>query len=119
MSFTFRFHTDTEKDYSEAYEWYEDKLAGLGERFIKAVRKKVEEIAEHPQTFGRRINKGYREAQVDFFLTSSFIKCTNRRTKSLSVLFIIPRNIQEESIENRFYKNNAALLKSALTNIDM
>ena len=40
MSFTYRFHPDTEKDYSEAYEWYEEKLSGLGERFIKAVRKK-------------------------------------------------------------------------------
>jgi plasmid stabilization system protein ParE len=67
MRFTYRFHPDTEKDYSEAYEWYEEKLTGLGERFIKAVRNKVEEIAEHPQTFGRRTNKGYREAQVDFF----------------------------------------------------
>ncbi|MBL0357396.1 MAG: type II toxin-antitoxin system RelE/ParE family toxin [Chitinophagaceae bacterium] len=67
MSFTCRFHPDIERDYSDAYEWYEDKVAGLGERFIKAVRKKIEEIAEHPQAFGRRVNKGYREAQVDFF----------------------------------------------------
>jgi len=67
MSFVCGFHPDIEKDYSQAYEWYEDKLAGLGERFIKAVRRKIEQIAEHPQAFGRRADKTYREAQVDFF----------------------------------------------------
>ena len=67
MRYGYRLHPDTEKDYNEAYEWYEEKVKGLGERFIKAVRNKIEEIAEHPATFGSRIRKGYREAQVDFF----------------------------------------------------
>ena len=34
------FHADIKTDYDEAYAWYEDKLEGLGERFLSAVRKK-------------------------------------------------------------------------------
>jgi hypothetical protein len=44
MSYTYRLHPLTKQDYDEAYEWYEDKQKGLGERFLKAVRKKIEEI---------------------------------------------------------------------------
>jgi len=36
MSYSYKFHPLTKKDYNEAYEWYEDKQKGLGERFLKA-----------------------------------------------------------------------------------
>ena len=49
MSYTYRLHPLTKQDYDEAYEWYEDKQKGLGERFLKAVRKKIEEIVLHPE----------------------------------------------------------------------
>ncbi|MBI3235037.1 MAG: type II toxin-antitoxin system RelE/ParE family toxin [Bacteroidetes bacterium] len=57
MSYTYRLHPLIRQDYDEAYAWYEDKQKGLGERFIKAVRQKIEEIAVHPEVYGSRSNK--------------------------------------------------------------
>lgn len=67
MSYSFHLHPNVSKDYNEAYEWYEDKQKGLGERFIKAVRIKIEEILLHPEMFGSKGNKRFRAATVDFF----------------------------------------------------
>jgi len=47
MNYTCRFHPLTKQDYDEAYEWYEDRQKGLGERFLEAVRNKIEEILLH------------------------------------------------------------------------
>ena len=60
-------HEAVKTDYDEAYAWYEDKLNGLGERFLSAIRTKLDEIAKRPEAFGERSRKGYREAQVDTF----------------------------------------------------
>lgn len=67
MSYALRIHPLTQQDYYEAYHWYEDKQKGLGERFVYAVRKKIEEIAIYPEVFGSRSNKRFREAEVDVF----------------------------------------------------
>lgn len=67
MSYALRIHLLTRQDYYEAYHWYEDKQKGLGERFIHAVRKKIEEIVMHPEVYGSRSNKRFREAEVDVF----------------------------------------------------
>lgn len=51
MNYTFEFHSDIEKDYSNAFAWYEEKKQGLGERFLLAARKKLDQINQHPETF--------------------------------------------------------------------
>ena len=60
-------HEAVKVDYDEAYSYYEKKLEGLGERFLSAVRAKLEEIVKSPEAFGERSKKGYREAQIDTF----------------------------------------------------
>ena len=60
-------HEAVQADYDEAYAWYEEKLEGLGERFLSAIRTKLDEIAKRPEAFGERSKKGYREAPVDTF----------------------------------------------------
>lgn len=67
MSYAYRLHPLVEKDYNEAYAWYEDMQKGLGERFLIAVRKKIEEIALHPEVYSSKSRKKFREAKVDFF----------------------------------------------------
>ena len=67
MSYTYRLHPLTKQDYDEAYEWHKDKQKGLGERFLKAVRKKIEEIVLHPEVYGSKGNIKFREAEVDIF----------------------------------------------------
>ena len=67
MGYTRRLHHLIQRDYEEAYGWYEDQQKGLGERFIKAVRHTIEQITLHPETYGSRGNKNFREAKVEFF----------------------------------------------------
>ncbi len=67
MNYTYLMHPLVKRDYDDAYRWYEDKQKGLGERFIQAVRIKIEKIAMHPEIYGRRDNKKFREARVDIF----------------------------------------------------
>jgi mRNA-degrading endonuclease RelE of RelBE toxin-antitoxin system len=67
MTYKCEFHSEVEKDYSEAYEWYESQKKGLGERFLSFVRKKVGQIAEHPEHYGVRTRKDHREVQLDIF----------------------------------------------------
>jgi plasmid stabilization system protein ParE len=67
MSYSYLLHPLAVEDYKEAYAWYEERQPGLGERFIKAVRFKVDEIVQHPETYGSRDRKMFREAQLDFF----------------------------------------------------
>ena len=67
MSYIFLLHPLIRQDYDEAYGWYEGKQKGLGERFIKSVRQKIEQITVHPEAYGSRSNKKFREVKVDFF----------------------------------------------------
>ncbi len=67
MIFSITFHPDVLKDYEEAYSWYEDKLEGLGEKFIAAVRNKLENIAKRPSVYSTKSNINYREAKVSGF----------------------------------------------------
>jgi len=67
MTYTYYLHPLAMEEYSEAYVWYERKEIGVGERFIKAVRLKIEEVVTHPETYGSRDRKDFREAKVDYF----------------------------------------------------
>jgi hypothetical protein len=67
MNYSVRFHSLTEIDYKEAYDWYESKSKGLGERFMQAIRNKLDNILLYPEAYGSKDNKQFREAQVDFF----------------------------------------------------
>lgn len=48
MSYTYWLHEKVQLDFSEAYEWYEDKKTGLGDEFLLAVEKKIVEIVTNP-----------------------------------------------------------------------
>ena len=67
MSYTYRLHPLAAEDLSKGYDWYEDKQVGLGERFLKAVRNKINEIAIHPEIYSSRERKEFREVKVEFF----------------------------------------------------
>jgi plasmid stabilization system protein ParE len=69
MSYTYRLHPLAYKDYYEAYIWYENKQKDLGERFLKAVRNKIQKIALNPKASGHKDNISFREAKVEFFHT--------------------------------------------------
>jgi plasmid stabilization system protein ParE len=65
--YTVILHPLSKQDYEEAYDWYETKQAGLGERFLIAVRKKIDSIALQPDAFGSKQVTDFREAKVAAF----------------------------------------------------
>jgi plasmid stabilization system protein ParE len=67
MNYRLEFHEDVETDYLDAYTWYETAREGLGERFLKMAREKLEQIAKTPEAFSEKTKSGYREAAIDVF----------------------------------------------------
>lgn len=84
MIYTYRLHPLTKQDYDEAYAWYENKQKGLGERFLKAVRKKIEAVVLYPEAYGSKGNKKFREAEVDIFPYLLVYKI-NKRKKEIYI----------------------------------
>jgi len=50
-------------DTQEVYDWYEEKLIGLGERFLAELEACYIRIENHPTSFGK-FYKNYRKAQL-------------------------------------------------------
>jgi hypothetical protein len=61
------FHPLVETDYTDAYQWYETRQAGLGNRLMLHISEKLHQIQNAPYTYGIKVRKGYREASVDNF----------------------------------------------------
>lgn len=70
-----------------SYTRYESQQEGLGERFIKAVRQKIEAIVLQPELYGSRGNKKFREARVKIFPYLIVYKI-NKRTKEIFIASI-------------------------------
>jgi plasmid stabilization system protein ParE len=55
-----------QKELAESWNWYEDRLPGLGDRFVNEVLKCTRQIEENPDRFPTKF-KAYKEAQVKTF----------------------------------------------------
>ncbi len=42
MAFPYRLNQQAHEEYIEAYEWYEEKQSGLGNRFMESVEKRLQ-----------------------------------------------------------------------------
>lgn len=67
MSFSYRLNSLVQQDLVDGYNWYEDKKTGLGDQFVSAVESKIQHIASHPEAYGSKQNKFFREAKVERF----------------------------------------------------
>jgi plasmid stabilization system protein ParE len=56
----------TRKELLEAWEWYDDRWNGLGDRFVREVEKRLEQIEKTPEGYAER-KKGFRETNVKVF----------------------------------------------------
>jgi plasmid stabilization system protein ParE len=63
MSYSYRLHPQARIDLAEAYAWYENESSGLGERFVKIVQQKIDEVVSNPQWYGSK-KKGFRETII-------------------------------------------------------
>lgn len=67
MPYNFNVSTEAENDMFEAYIWYEQQRAGLGEEFLESLDKAYESIIENPATYQIRYKKKVRAFLVDRF----------------------------------------------------
>jgi plasmid stabilization system protein ParE len=66
MALPYQLHEKAYHEYIEAYEWYERKQEGLGNRFMNNVEKRIQQISEHPYYYSNK-HGNYREAKVEDF----------------------------------------------------
>jgi mRNA-degrading endonuclease RelE of RelBE toxin-antitoxin system len=78
MSYQLLFHPDADKEYRDAYQWYEQERKGLGERFEKMVEQRLQQIAAHPENYGFS-KKMYREVSTNIFPYSIVYKLNKRK----------------------------------------
>ena len=67
MAYAFRLHEQAHEEYIAAYTWYEEKQKGLGAKFMNSVEKRLRQISEYPEYYGRRQRSNFREAKVENF----------------------------------------------------
>jgi plasmid stabilization system protein ParE len=64
--YTYLLNEMAHDEFIAAGEWYESKQTGLGVRFMECVERRLLQISEHPEFYGKK--KGnYREAKVENF----------------------------------------------------
>lgn len=66
MSYISAFSTRAQKEIAEAWEWYEDRQPGLGDRFTSEVKKRIKEIEQNPKRYAEKISP-YRETRTKVF----------------------------------------------------
>jgi plasmid stabilization system protein ParE len=67
MNYTLVFHEKVETDLNEAYNWYEDKQEGLGERFLTELAECYHLLESHPEYYSIVVKK-YRRIVLKRFL---------------------------------------------------
>ena len=66
MIYSTEFLKKARLELAEAWEWYEDRQPGLGDRFKQHVFNCIQIIEQHPEQYPER-RKNYREAIVKIF----------------------------------------------------
>jgi plasmid stabilization system protein ParE len=75
-----------QKEIIEAWDWYEDRQRGLGDRFLKEVKSRIEKIAQTPERYPTRF-RSYKETPVPIF-PFLIIYRINKRKKLIRIVSI-------------------------------
>lgn len=76
-----RIRPEAEQDVTESFEWYEERVPGLGSRFIAAVDDAIEHVRQHPTRYPITY-RGIRQSLVKHFPSAFAIWLTKRKLKS-------------------------------------
>ncbi len=92
MSFSVVLLARAKHELLDAWEWHEDKQAGLGDRLIEEVYKTVNNIQKNPAHYPQR-KRHYREALTDVFPYLIIYRVLNKeKTIVVSSIFHCSRN---------------------------
>jgi plasmid stabilization system protein ParE len=72
-TYTYKVTDEAESDAKEIYEWYENQLQGLGERFLSHLEKSFNKIAISPLAFANTGFLGFRRFVFSVFPYKYFI----------------------------------------------
>lgn len=84
MKLPVRFRHLAKVEYDEAFDWYDDARAGLGEEFEAEVEKTIDEAASHPSRFPV-VEGDIREAPVSRFPYCVYYRVSSNRLNVLAV----------------------------------
>lgn len=92
MTFSYSVHPSTEQDVYDGYSWYENKQAGLGDRFLESVWERIQDIILYPENYGYS-KVPFREAAVDDFPYTIVYRLNKRkRLIFISAIYHTKRN---------------------------
>jgi plasmid stabilization system protein ParE len=77
-SFTYEIVLRARNEILEAWEWYEDRQEGLGDRFINQISFKIKQVVQMPERYPEK-KKTFREAKIDVFPYLLIYKIVNRK----------------------------------------
>ncbi|MEO5649380.1 MAG: type II toxin-antitoxin system RelE/ParE family toxin, partial [Ginsengibacter sp.] len=66
------------KELLAAWEWYEDKQEGLGDRFRNQVNQKIKQIIQTPESYPEK-KRSFREAKIGMFPYLLIYKIAKRK----------------------------------------
>ena len=78
--------TRAQKEIKQAWDWYEDRQRGLGDRFLKEVIDRIQKIERYPERFPLRY-KNYRETPLRIF-PFLIIYRINKKKKSVRLVAV-------------------------------
>jgi len=66
MSYSAIFSSRAQKEMAISWNWYEERMPGLGDRFFQEVLTRVSDIERNPDRYPTRY-KSYKEVSIDTF----------------------------------------------------
>jgi plasmid stabilization system protein ParE len=92
MSFSVIFHPLAQQELIDAYLWYCDKGETLGERFMEAIERRLEELRQHPDSYPAK-HRIYREIRIFIFPYVLVYTCNKQRNEvQVKAVFHTSRN---------------------------
>lgn len=92
MTYKIEFLPRARKELLEAWDWYDDRWNGLGDRFMREVEKKVQQIEKPPERYAER-QKGFRETKIKVFPYLIIYRIQKRKKiVAISSIFHTSRN---------------------------
>jgi plasmid stabilization system protein ParE len=97
MSRAIVFHRIGRMEFDRAVDWYEDRRAGLGDRFSRHVLKLLDQIAANPQQYAE-VENGMREARVPRFPYCVYFRL---KTDTIQVVSVFHTSRDPEAWKSR------------------
>jgi mRNA-degrading endonuclease RelE of RelBE toxin-antitoxin system len=101
MTYKIEFLPRARKELLEAWDWYDDRWSGLGDRFMREVEKKVQQIEKTPERYAER-KKGFRETKIRVFPYLIIYRIQKRKKIiAISSVFHTSRNPKKKYTERK------------------